>query len=207
MRPITVAVGQIRVCAEVLHRFAADKTANNLAHHYSGCRPEINAFLEKHSSRAALDVCVQDLKDVCRVDRYDTLDEVLMNLSFQEAPMAMIVFMNDLASWKNVSLVLKTPESSNYVVLDPSTASLEECALLDVDVKDALSRHEAKEGYLVWSWKNKPTNTIVENKAAAEEEPKSAAPAPTPKKRSRITKKSSAAIEVTSEESTRVGEK
>lgn len=204
VRSVSHPVAQLRTCVEVLRQYQADRTPSHVGQYFSSCRPEINAFLEKHTSAAPLDVCVEDLRGACRVERFDTLDALLTRLSFEDAPVAMILYMSDLADWTQAVLVLRSNTSdAHYFVLNPRAGAITECPLLDFDVRSVLSdAGDAKDGYLMWlCTKSKEVEADVESEpvaivAATPKKPSAAAA----KKRPR--KKTLANDTATSEEST-----
>jgi len=183
---------------------------------YNQVRENVNVFLETHKSTSSLDVCLEDIRHDCSFENIESIDDLILKMSFQETALSVIViFMQDAGVWNKTISITKEEDDDHYTVYDPSVKEPMMCQSLDVDVYKRLSLEPVPSfGYLVLFLKQKKQHKVEEHKVEEHkgEEPKGeepvnhAPPSSAKKKRYRpvaIRKKITSAVsEVTSEEST-----
>lgn len=145
MFPVTTRVAQTRLVFEVLKSDKDFETA------YAESRSHLNAFLETHKTSTSLDICFKDIKD--RTEKVDTLDDLILKLSFEEEFKAAIIFLEDAGEWTKTVGLAKSADSPNYVLIDPESATIHHCKTLDFDVEKMLQEPKAPFGYILVQFK------------------------------------------------------
>jgi len=200
---LVTPVGQIRVCIETVEALSKENDTKNIAHHYNGCREKINEFISTYTSSAPLNTLLHDIKNTYKMENLDTLNDLILRLSFEEGLHAVIVFLKDAnETVKTVGLVQKGLDQP-YTLIDSKLGFAFECKNLDVDVLKTLQQEKAPFGYLLCI-KQPKIEEPEEKKPKIEQPEESHEEKKEPKKRRKlvIPKRKNIIGEATSEEST-----
>jgi hypothetical protein len=164
---IKTRVAQLRMVFETL-RYPTHSEAEK--------RQRVNEFLEAHKSSAPLDVCFQDIKTE-RVQRVDTMDDLILTLSFETQCRVAIVLLEDAGEWVRTYGLIKEEESPEYVLIDLHEGAKHVCKNLDFEVEKKLLETPAEFGYVLVFFrkekeeeKKEESQLIVEKKEEKKEE-------------------------------------
>jgi hypothetical protein len=141
MFPVRTRAAQTRLIFDVLRSEQAPETA------YAESRDKTNTFLEEHKSTATLDICFKDIKQ--RSEKVDTLDDLILKLSFEEDFKAAIIFLEDAGEWVKTVGLIKSADSPTYTLVDPQEATICHCKDLDFEVEKTLREPKASFGYIL----------------------------------------------------------
>ena len=131
-------------------------------------RDKVNAFLDTYKSSASLEECFRDVKDA-RIERVDSLDELILKLSFETYLRAAIVFLADASEWVKTVGILKSENSPDYTIIDTTTNTrIHVCKNLDFEVEKHLKEPVADFGYIIVFFKE----TKIDSKTESKTEPK-----------------------------------
>jgi hypothetical protein len=134
----------------------------------STVRDKVNTFLGTYKSTASLEECFRDVKDA-RIERADSLDELILKLSFETHIRAAIVFLEDASEWVKTVGILKSENSPDYTIIDTTTdARIHVCKNLDFEVEKHLKEPVADFGYIIVFFKE----TNIESKTDSKTESK-----------------------------------
>lgn len=120
-------------------------------------REKANAFLETHARPLSLDACLEDIRHQCKIENTESVDDLILKMSFEEPSLSVIViFMQDAGEWNKTLGITKEDEDTHYTIYDPSTNESSTYQSLDVDVFNRLSMESIPSfGYLVLFFRKK----------------------------------------------------
>jgi len=153
MFPVRTRAAQTRLIFDVLRSEQTPETA------YAESRDRTNAFLEEHKSIATLDICFKDIKQ--RSEKIDTLDDLILRLSFEEDFKAAILFLEDAGEWTKTVGLIKSADSPIYTLVDPQEATICHCKDLDFEVEKMLREPKAPFGYILVLFKKEEITPVV----------------------------------------------
>lgn len=167
MYTVASRVAQIRVVFETLR----DVSDVPIETSYTNSRERVNTFLDTYKSSAPLDICFKDVKE--RLERIDTLDELISRLSLETNFKIAIVFLEDVGEWTKTIGLIKSPLEKEYKLIDTNTGTIHHCKDLDYDVREKIEAHKAEFGYLMVYFSPPPTaeEKNVSQKSVEEEAP------------------------------------
>jgi len=205
-------VARVRVCVETVGALALENDTKNIEKHYKGCRGNINKFIEQYTSRASLNVALQDVKENYTIENLDNLTGLILRVSFEEEIHAFVICLNDVDDTSNTIGLIQKSAKEPYILINSKLGYVFNCKNLDVDVFNMLKNEQAPFGYILCIRKKKeepkgeePKGEEPKGEEPKGEEPKGEEPLDKkPKKRRKviIPKKKTLIGEATSEEST-----
>lgn len=191
-------VVQLRVIIETLRAREDEEKLKNI-------REKVNIFLDTYKSSASLEECFKDVKDA-RIDRADSLDDLILKLSFETQLQAAIVFLTDASEWVKTIGILKSENTLDYTIIDTTTDErLHMCKNLDIEVEKHLKEPVADFGYIIVFFKETDSKTDSKIDLKKNVEKEEVVEVIAKKKHKPITKKRrgvGVSVEMTSEEST-----